>query len=109
MNKLTLSLPIFTLLCVISMHASAGTPLTTIAYKSPYSTFGGKPYAEHYAIKIKINQAVIRYTNVCDNSECAVKDNYGFETLGTSRVCSAIISIISLGMLLNNRFPVRFA
>ncbi len=76
MNKLAYVLPF--VLSVVSACANAGTPLTTIECKSPNASLTGMPYGENYDIKIKIDNALIRYTNACDDTECATKDNYGF-------------------------------
>ena len=64
-----------------SSLALAGVPLTTLDCKSKTASITGRPFGEDFDLKIKVDHAVIRYTNTCDGTECPVKENYGFLTV----------------------------
>ena len=61
------------------LHVLAGVPQTTMECKSEsaHTTISGSPEGEGFDLKIKIDNAVIRYTNGCDGTQCLAKDNYG--------------------------------
>lgn len=69
--------------CFISFSslAVAGVPLTTLDCKSANASISGRPYGEDFDLKIKIDNASIRYTNTCDDTNCPNKENYGSLTV----------------------------
>lgn len=57
----------------------AGVPQTIMDCKSPsgHAAITGYPMGEGYDLKIKVDNSLIRYTNVCDGTACSEKENYG--------------------------------
>jgi hypothetical protein len=82
-RKILVTLSIAFVVLNYSMYALAGTPQTTMECQSVSgnATITGFPEGEGFDLKIKVDNATIRYTNVCDDTECAQKDNYGMLTV----------------------------
>lgn len=80
-----------------NMPVIAGTPQTTMECKSAsgHASISGFPEGEGFDLKIKVDNATIRYTNICDDSECDKKANYG------------MLSVVDA--LYNNVFTIYFA
>ncbi len=57
----------------------AGVPQTTLQCQSASGNFSinGRPSGEDFDLIIKADNASIRYTNVCDDTTCPTKNNYG--------------------------------
>jgi hypothetical protein len=80
-NKYAFTLFLFGL--VASTPLLAGVPQTTMDCKSTSGNFtiSGYPEGEGFDLKLKSGDAVIRYTNMCDGTECPEKENYGNVTV----------------------------
>lgn len=63
----------------IPLRGFAGTPQTTTEClsESNHAKITGSPEGEGFDLRIQIDNAIIRYTNRCDDTECAKKNNYG--------------------------------
>jgi hypothetical protein len=79
MNKLLILVAALLALNAYSAHVLAGVPQTTMDCKSAsgHAAISGYPVGEGYDLKIKVDNAAIRYTNVCDGDVCPEKENYG--------------------------------
>lgn len=77
--KKTLVIPTIFVTTLFPLYILAGTPTTTMDCKSKsgHATISGTPQGDSFDLKIKIDNAVIRYTDVCDDSICPKKENYG--------------------------------
>ncbi len=79
MKRLLIALSLVGTAAFLTPYAQAGVPSMTLECKSPtgHATISGVPQGEYFDLKIQIDHSVIRYTDVCDDTECAKKNNYG--------------------------------
>ncbi len=79
MKKVLIILSTTWVLIGIPLQLSAGTPQTKMecVSESTHAKIFGSPEGEGFDLKIQIDDATIRYTNICDGTQCATKYNYG--------------------------------
>lgn len=82
----------------------AGTPQTIMECKSAsgHASISGSPEGEIFDLKITIGKASIRYTDACDGSQCAPKENYGHLTV-VDALYSRVFTIYFANTEGNNR------
>lgn len=79
MIKIFIILSTTFILTDIPVQVLAGTPQTKMECESesPHAKIFGSPEGEGFDLKIQIDNAIIHYTNMCDDTQCAKKNNYG--------------------------------
>lgn len=79
MKKINILLSAMCFLTCFPLPLFAGTPQTTIACtsESPRAKLVGSPQGEGFDLTLQIDNARIRYTNLCDGTSCTEKTNYG--------------------------------
>lgn len=79
MKKLLIILSTVLVLTDMPLQLFAGTPQTKMECisESTHAKIFGTPEGEGFDLKIQIDNAIIRYTNICDGTQCAAKYNYG--------------------------------
>lgn len=88
---------IISAVAIYSSVALAGTPTTTMQCVSSdkHASLTGTPGDEYFDLKIKIDNANIRYTNNCDDTSCKQSENYG--------------NLVIVDALFNKVFTISFA
>lgn len=79
MKRVLIILSAAWVLADIPLQSHAGTPQTKMecTSESTHAKISGLPEGEGFDLKIQIDDAIIRYTNLCDGTQCATKYNYG--------------------------------
>ena len=79
MNNLLIKYTLVSILILMTSQTFAGVPQTTMNCKSLKGNFtvSGIPQGEGFDVSIRSNDAVIRYVDMCDDTNCAKSINFG--------------------------------